>query len=178
MSNPAFSCAINKSNAIHIILDSLLPYFCFGYCNSFCLFSSNVTGNRLFPIAIGIGTLSFHRNNPMKNMAAIILNSRLTRANTKRQKIKQNTSIAKNTTKFKCTAAAWRISISPTNRTNNRGMILFIWISFFLLGYRVLPAYFAPPKRRGRLERLVRNKNHSLNFKVFCSYFTHPHFSV
>ncbi|MCZ1241649.1 hypothetical protein FVD52_14295, partial [Enterococcus faecium] len=28
-------------------------------------------------------------------------------------------------------------------------------------------AYFAPPKRRGRLERLVRNKNHSLNFKVF-----------
>ncbi|MDW7856293.1 hypothetical protein V7G02_14840, partial [Enterococcus faecium] len=59
-----------------------------------------------------------------------------------------------------------------------RGMILFIWISFFLLGYRALPAYFAPPKRRGRLERLVRNKNHSLNFKVFCSYFTHPHFSV
>ena len=163
-SNPAFSWAINKSNAIHIILDSLLPYFCFGYCNSFCLFSSNVTGNRLFPIAIGIGTLSFHRNNPMKNMAAIILNSRLTRANTKRQKIKQNTSIAKNTTKFKCTAAAWRISISPTNRTNNRGMILFIWISFFLLGYRVLPAYFAPPKRRGRLERLVRNKNHSLSY--------------
>ncbi|WP_446900498.1 hypothetical protein [Enterococcus faecium] len=51
--------------------------------------------------------------------------------------------------------------------TNNRGMILFIWISFFLLGYRALPAYFAPPKRRGRLERLVRNKNHSLNFKVF-----------
>ncbi|EHM33075.1 Hypothetical protein EfmE4453_2593 [Enterococcus faecium E4453] len=42
----------------------------------------------------------------MKNMAAIILNSRLTRANTNRQKIKQNTSIPKNTTKFKCTAAA------------------------------------------------------------------------
>nr|WP_280959927.1 hypothetical protein [Enterococcus faecium] len=42
----------------------------------------------------------------MKNMAAIILNSRLTRANTNRQKIKQNNSIAKNTTKFKCTAAA------------------------------------------------------------------------
>ncbi len=38
-------------------------------------------------------------------MAAINLNSRLTRANTKRQKIKQNTSIPKNTTKFKCTAA-------------------------------------------------------------------------
>ncbi|WP_338396469.1 hypothetical protein [Enterococcus hirae] len=92
--------------------------------------------------------------------------------------MKQNISIPKNTTKFKCTAAAWCISISPTNRTNNRGMILFIWISFFLLGYRVLPAYFAPPKRRGRLERLVRNKNHSLNFKVFWSYFTHPHFSV
>jgi len=164
MSNPAFSCAINKSNAIHIILDSLLPYFCFGYCNSFCLFSSNVTGNRLFPIAIGISTLSFHRNNPMKNMAAINLNIRLTRANTKRQKIKQNTSITKNTTKFKCTAALCRIIISPTNSTNNKGIILFKWITFFLLSYRALPVYFASPKRRGRLERLVRNKNHSLSY--------------
>ncbi|WP_324252610.1 hypothetical protein [Enterococcus faecium] len=78
--------------------------------------------------------------------------------------MKQNTSITKNTARFNCTAALSRISISPTNRTNNRGMILFIWISFFLLGYRALPAYFAPPKRRGRLERLVRNKNHFLSY--------------
>lgn len=150
-----------------MILDSLLLYFCLSCCNSSCLFSSNVTGNRLFPIAIGIGTLSFHQNNPMKNTVAITLNIRLTRANTNRQKTKQNTSIPKNTTKFNCTAALCRISISPTKSTNNRGMILFIWTFFFSLGYQALPVYFTPPKRRGRLVRLVRNKNHSLNFKFF-----------
>ncbi|ENZ5543294.1 hypothetical protein ACGWJW_002683 [Enterococcus hirae] len=78
--------------------------------------------------------------------------------------MKQNISIPKNTTKFKCTAAPLRISISPTNSTNNKGIILFKWITFFLLSYRALPVYFAPPKRRGRLERLVRNKNHSLSY--------------
>ncbi len=94
-------------------------------------------------------------------MAAINLNIRLTRASTKRQNIKRNTSIPKNTTKFNCTAALSRISISPTNSTNNKGIILFKWITFFLLSYRALPVYFAPPKRRGRL---VRNKNHSLSY--------------
>ncbi len=121
---------------------------------------SRVTVYFLLQLAF-IGTLSFHRNNPMKNMAAIILNSRLTRTNTNRQKIKQNTSITKNTARFNCTAALSRISISPTNSTNNKGIILFKWITFFLLSYRALPVYFAPPKRRGRL---VRNKNHSLSY--------------
>ncbi|HGV8385485.1 hypothetical protein ABWR50_11180 [Enterococcus faecium] len=78
--------------------------------------------------------------------------------------MKQNTSMTKNTARFNCRAALCRIIISPTNSTNNKGIILFKWITFFLLSYRALLVYFAPPKRRGRLERLVRNKNHSLSY--------------
>ncbi|HGF7716960.1 TPA: hypothetical protein QFK41_001679, partial [Enterococcus faecium] len=60
--------------------------------------------------------------------------------------------------------------ISPTNSTNNKGIILFKWITFFLLSYRALPVYFAPPKRRGRL---VRNKNHSLSYQAFFVLISH-----
>ncbi|OTO23162.1 hypothetical protein A5816_002112 [Enterococcus sp. 3G1_DIV0629] len=70
ISNSAIFWALSKSKAIYLILSSLLPYFCLNYCNSFYLFSSK---------------------KPSKNIVAIILNTKLMSANSKRKKMKQNT---------------------------------------------------------------------------------------
>lgn len=103
----------------------------FSYCDYFCLFSETI--RRLFPIAISVNTLLSHRNSLKKNMAAISLKIRLTSANTNRQKTKQNASIPKNNTKFKCISVLCRISISPTNSTNNNGTILPILTPYLTL---------------------------------------------